>query len=377
MKKILAVGLWILVIFVLILPKQAFGSTKEEIVSAKITQVNPVVYYEGLKTQMVTCELLEGEHKGAVFDVQILIGQEFTRQSKIGDKIKVSVVDRDGDLLVQFYDYSRMSSYIWLVLLFVLLLVLFIGLSGIKRLLPLLLIILLIFIGFLPDFLLRFGAYLVAFIAIAAISGFTGFIRIKDILLTAIVVASVLVSLGIGFILFAGFSSTIYVEPFLGSITTTNDQVYSDFLFIMKLGMLFIPLGSVLNSSIQITKFLLEKFGKAKKILLAPMLKSSYTVSQKIVAAEFNNLAIMIIGMSLAGMYLIRQEYPQVSVWENGWVALQILYIVSIGFVILLTTPITAFVTAIAMFLSPAYPVSSKQSLLGSQSRRVRTKPRK
>jgi len=363
MKNLVVVGLFAVVVISFVLPQAVLSSTTEDIVDAKIIDAKPIQYQDGLKTQVVSCEILEGSSKGSVFDVQILIGREFSRQSKIGDTIKVSVITRDEGVLVQFYDYSRANSYIWLVVLFSFLLLLFVGLSGMKRLLPLFLVTILIGTGILPDFLLRFGSYLVGFLIVAIISVITGFIRIRDAILTVIVVASVIVSLVIGFLVFAGFSTTVYVEPFLGSITTTNEQVYIDFLYILKLSMLFVPLGSVLNSSIQITKFLLEKFGKAKKITLAPMLRNSFFVSQKIVAAEFNNLAIMIVGMSLAGIYLIKQEYSQVSIWENGWVALQILYITSIGLSILLTTPITALVTAIVMYIAPQYPVTPKQQM--------------
>jgi len=143
-----------------------------------------------------------------------------------------------------------------------------------------------------------------------------------------------------------GFANVSYIELFFGNITPITDSLNIKVIEVVYTSIVFIPAGGVINASIQVAKHLLDHFGKVEKNELSEMLKSGLKLSQKISAGELNNLIIMIIGSSLVGIFLIKESFEDLRFWDNGWISLQLIYLVSSGISILLITPITVFITA-------------------------------
>lgn len=343
---------WI-VSFVLVLILFGLGTTESasaeealEVVSARVTQVNDVVVQEGLRIQGVEIEIEDGEYKGGVYNLQVPLETVFVRSLKVGDKIKVSVSNIGGNVYFQFYDFARSNSYYWLFLLFLVILIAFVGLKGIRTLIPSILLIIFLIIGIIPDFLPKLGVLTGSIAVILLTTCITGWIRLRQKLLTVIVCFSVVLSLLVGFVVFAGFSQIAYIVPFLGSVTTIDEDIYLGVLDITLISVIFIAAGGVINASVQIVKHLAEKHmeGEVKKI--QQMLKEGFKISQKISAGELNNLIIIIIGFSLSGIYLLKQQFGNMKFWDNGWISLQIITMVSAGLSILLITPITVLITA-------------------------------
>jgi uncharacterized membrane protein len=342
---------WILgfVLASLILGLSAKTSSADEaleIVDARVTRVDEVVVQEGLRIQGVEIEIQEGEYKGGVYGLQVPLETMFVRSLKVDDSIKVSVSNIGENVYFQFYDFARSNNYYWLFLLFLVILIAFVGIKGIRTLIPSILLILFLIIGIIPDFLPKLGVLTGSLAVTFLITCITGWIRLRQKLLVVIVCLAVVLSLLVGFLVFAGFSQISYIVPFLGSVTTIDENIYLGVLDITLISVIFIAAGGVINASVQIVKHLAEKhiIGEVNKI--QQMLKEGFKVSQKISAGELNNLMIMMIGVSLSGIFLLKQQFSNMKFWDNGWVSLQIITMVSAGLSILLITPITVLITA-------------------------------
>ena len=73
----------------------------------------------------------------------------------------------------------------------------------------------------------------------------------------------------------------------------------------------------------------------------------------------------MVIGVSLAGIFLIKEQFPHINYWDNGWISLQVIYTISAGISILLISPITVFISAAVIALSQAKERAGSQRRLG------------
>jgi len=314
------------------------------ILKAKVVEAHEAKENEGLIYQNVKVEIVRGEYKGVVQEVQIPIKDELERDVEIGDRIKVESIDIDGDIYFQFYDYSRSINYIWLILLFIIIVGAFLGLRGMKTLIPSLSLLFLILTGVFPS--LVNNNILILFVIIAIIAVLTSWVKLKNYLLTIIVAFSSILCLFLGYLIFSGFANVSYIEPFLGTISPISNDINQEIMNIVYLSSIFIPTGGVINASTQVAKYLMNNFEKVKKSELSEMLKKGIKISQKVSAGELNNMIIMIIGFSLVGIYILREVLSIPMFWDQGWIALQIIYIVSSGISILLITPITVFITA-------------------------------
>lgn len=346
MKRFVLSALMFVILYVSLFTGYVNGETSKLILNAKILEVTEITQQEGLRIQTIRVEILEGTYKGNVKELQVPLETIFVRPLKVGDRIKVSITFIDNEAYFQFYDFARSRSYIWLFVLFIIILVVFVGWKGFRTLIPSISLIAFLLIGIIPNLLVAGDLLVNSLIIIGIVSAITAWIRIKHKLLTIIVTLSVIVSLLIGFLVFVGFSQVSYIVPFLGSIATVDEDLYLKVMDLIFVSVIFVPAGGVINASIQVAKYLLEKFGEKSSLSIGDMLKEGMRISQKISAGELNNLIVMVIGISLAGIYLIKEQYPEVRFWDNGWVSLQVIYAISAGFSILLITPITVFICA-------------------------------
>lgn len=322
------------------------GASKEEIFNAKVVEVEEINERDGLRIQTIKCEVLNGEYKGTIEEIQVPFDSSFLRPIRTGDRIKVSFITIGDERYFQFYDFNRSRSYIWLFLLFIVMVVVLLGWKGMKTLLPSFLLMAFLLLGIIPNVLSQVGLLIGSLVTVGLIGGITTWVRIQHKLLSIIVPFSVILCLLIAFLVFVGFSQTAYVVPFIGSIAAIDEDVYGRVLDFVMISIIFIPAGGVINASIQVAKYLMEKFSKKTNLSISEMLKEGLRISQKISAGELNNLIVLVIGMSLAGVYVIKQQYPHLSFWDNGWISLQVIYTISAGLSILLITPITVFVSA-------------------------------
>lgn len=352
MKRFVLTILIFVVLYISLFINYVSGETSQLILDAKVLEVTEITQQEGLRIQIVQVEIIEGTYKGNVKELQIPLETVFVRSLKAGDRIKVSITFIDNEAYFQFYDFARSRNYLWLFVLFIIILVVFVGWKGFKTLIPSILLIAFLLIGIIPNLLVKGNLLVNSLIIIGVVSSITAWIRIKHKLLTIIVTLSVLTSLLIGFLVFVGFSQVSYVVPFLGSIAAIDENFYLRVLDLIFVSVIFVPAGGVINASIQIAKYLLEKFGMKSNLSIGDMLKDGMRISQKISAGELNNLIVMMIGLSVGGVFLIEKQYPEVKFWDNGWVSLQVIYAISAGLAILLITPITVFVCAGVVSLS-------------------------
>ncbi|MBU0976665.1 MAG: YibE/F family protein [Patescibacteria group bacterium] len=339
-------------------------AVERDIYAARVIKVEDVIEQEGLKTQEVQVEILEGDNKGNTTKLVIPYDELFIRQLRVGDKVKITASSIDGEEYYQFFDFVRTRNYIWLFVLFLVLTVAFLGLKGMKTLLPSILLVLGLIVGMIP-----FSGHLVqsvvlCLIIIAAVSSVTAWVRAGNKLLVFAVSFSVILSLVVGLFVFLGFSQASYIVPFIGSITTLDESLYDDIIIVIILSILFIPAGGVINASIQVAKHIWEEFSDKARTPIGEMLKQGLKVSQKISSGELNNIIIAILGLSLAGIFLVKEQYPEIAFWDNGWVALQVVYTISSGIAILLITPITVLSSAAFLDL-----IKHKSKVVGGQRR--------
>lgn len=350
-------------VFLSIFADTVFAAGDDEIFNAKVLEVESVVEHDGLRMQTIKCEILEGDYRGSIRDILVPLENDFSRPVKVGDRIKINVVEIGEEQYFQFYDFARSRNYIWLFGLFTILLLVFVGWKGAKTLIPSFLLVLLLLIGAVPDLLSSVGFLVGSILVIFILTAVTTWIRIRHKLLTIIVPFSVVLSLLLAFLVFVGFSQTAYVVPFIGSVTIVEEDLYAHVLDLMLVSVIFIPSGAVINASIQIAKYLMEEFDKKKAFSIGEMLKEGIRISQKICAGELNNLIMLMVGISLSGIYLIKEQFPNLNFWDNGWISLQVIYTISAGLSILLISPITIFITAAVIALSKG------KAALGGQRR--------
>jgi uncharacterized membrane protein len=330
---------------------KVFASSDHVVVSAKILDAGQIIERDGLRLQNVTCEIKSGEYKGSVKDIQVSFENTFLKPLKPGDTVKVSISAINGATYFQFDDFQRSKTYILPLILFSFLLIALVGVKGLKTLIPSILLIFTLIIGIVPNTLGRNNLLGGVVLLIFIISVITAWVRLRHTIIAIVVSFSVVLCLLLSFLLFVGFSQSSYIVPFLGSVTTLDNELYIKVVDFVLVSIMIIPLGGVINASIQTAKTLLEEFRFKKSFSLKLMLKEGFRISQKISAGELNNLIISIIGLNIAGLFLIKSQYAETSLWDNGWVSLQILYILSAGVSLLLITPVTVFVTGASIGL--------------------------
>ncbi|MBN2016081.1 YibE/F family protein [Candidatus Dojkabacteria bacterium] len=348
MKRIISL-VFAVILFFTAFQVDSYAATSESVVNGKVVEADQVTEKEGLRVQTVKVEILEGEYKGSVSSLDVPLDTIFTRPISIGDKLKVDITSIGDEVYFQFYDFARARTYIWLALLFLIVIIVFLGWKGFKTLIPSILLVLFLLLGVIPDIFDKVSILWGALIVISVVSALTAWIRIRDVLLTVIVVFSVVLALLIGFIIFMGFSNVTYIVPFLGSVTTLDEDLYLKVLDLVLVSIIFLPAGGVVNASTQVVKYLFEKFSSRTQFSTGDIIKEGIRVSQKISAGELNNLIVMMVGISLAGVFLLKEQFPHVRFWDNGWVALQVIYTISAGITILLISPISVFITAAVM----------------------------
>lgn len=344
-KKVLVVAF---IIFLLLsyIPKKAEAQGDNVILDAHVINADEVVNRDGLRVQRIEVEILRGDYKGNVKELQVPLETAFSRELKIGDRIKVNVTYIGDQEIFQFYDYSRSRNYFWIFVLFIILVSVFVGSKGLKSLIPSIIFIALLVLGIIPNIFLKFDLLSVAFMLIGITSLITAWFRLKDRILSLIVAFSVIISVTVSFTIFLGFSQVSYIIPFIGSIATVEEEVYRNVLDVVLISVLIIPIGGVINASIQVAKHLKENDKGYLTSSVKNMLKEGLKLGQRITAGELNNLILMIIGISLGGMYLVKMQNEDMLVWDNGWVALQVIYTISAGLSVLLIAPVTVLTTS-------------------------------
>jgi uncharacterized membrane protein len=362
MRKSIQLFLGAVLLFGFVSTHKVYAETSDMIVDARIVEVGELIEHDGLRSQTVKAQILSGDYKGSIQDVQVLFDSGFFSDLGIGDHIKVSILQLGDEVLFQFYDFSRTRSYFILILLFFIITIVFFGLRGLKILIPSIAILFFIICSIIPNQLIRIGL-IGNLILTGSIALFTARSRLKNTIFSIIVMFSVVVCLLIGYLIFVGFSQSAYVVPFVGSVSFLSSNKYDEILQLMNLSILIIPAGAVINASIQVTKHLSDQFSYVSRNSLGNMFKEGIRVGQKITAGELNNLIILIAGLNLLGMYQVHLEHSSISIWDNGWVALQVIYLASSGLAILCT----AFIT-VAMW-AMTFKVIQGRDRLGDQTR--------
>ncbi len=346
MKKYFIGAVLSVIFFTFFFKNNVFCEESQVVLKARVIKTSDIREIDGLKMQEIKVEILNGDYKGNVEDLSVPLEDIYSRILQEGDIIKVSYTSINGSVYFQFYDFSRIRSYIWLVVLFIVILIVLVGYRGLSTLIPAFLMVLFIVSGVIPSLLIKFNMLFLSLLIIGVIAAITAWVRLRERLLTVVVLFSVLFSLLIGYLVFMGFSQVSYIIPFIGSISTLNEDVYLRVIDMVNISIVFIPAGGVITASIQVARILLRKHMKKSKLSLGDMLRQGLEVSQKISARELNNLIIMFIGLNIVGVFVLKQEYTNVNIWDNGWIALQVIYTISSGLAILLITPITTFFCA-------------------------------
>jgi len=365
MRRFILICIGCVVLFGTFFVQHAYTQEQEVILDARVVEVSEVVERDGLRIQVVKAEILKGEYKGTVQEVQVLFDSEFVRGLHISDRIKVSVLSIGDEILFQFYDFSRSRSYILLLALFIVILIAFVGLRGIKTLFPSITLAFFLVFALIPDKLPQIGV-IGSLSLIGIISFATAWIRLKRNVLAVIVTISVILCLLLAFLVFMGFSQTAYVVPFAGTLNIISEDQFSDVISVMYLSIIFVPAGAVINASIQVTKHLSERFSNVSRESITQMIKEGVRVGQKISAGELNNLIMLMIGISLSGIYLIQREQELMSYWDNGWIALQVIYTVSAGLSILFIALITVAMWALTFRILQGRDRLKGQRIFGS-----------
>lgn len=356
-------------LFLLIGYLQVTASDSEVIVNAKILEVDEVVEIDGLRTQTIRGEILQGELKGTVYEIQVPLESKLLRSLAVGDRIKVSVMDIGEEKVFQFYDFARSKTYVWILVLFIVLAGTFLGIRGIKTLIPSFILVLLIFSGIVPDILGTKNSVGISLALVTFISAITAWFRLKSKLLTFIVSFSTLICLLLSYLLFAGFSNTIYVLPFIGSLAAVDDELYTQVINVLLVSIIYVPAGGLINASIQVSKSLVEEIKGDIGSSIGKILKQGLRLGQRISSGELNNLIMIIIGISLAGTLLIKGLFDNTGMWDHGWISLQVLYAICAGLSFVLITPITVFITSISITLIQTRDRTGEQRKLRGTNR--------
>ena len=360
MKKILLLVLTICTIFTTV------GFAEEQSVNYE----DPVTSYEHGEVLHVEEKVAEGDYpyeyqdcvvritsgpyKDEVLDIENVFSENefYNIRLKTGDPVILYVDDYSDYKEVSIADHSRQTVLYWLIGLFLLSLVLVGRFKGFKAVITIALTFGLVYKVLLPGMLAGKNplsltimiATVITFATILIISGFhtKSFSAIIGTLF-GVIMAGIISIIAGNVVKLTGLSS--HEASLLLYIPQDISFNYKDLLFS---GILLGALGAVMDVAMSIASSIQEIYNANPKLSSKDLFKSGMTVGQDIMGTMSNTLILAYTGSSIPLLLIfLAYETPAIAMFNMDLIATEIVRSLAGSIGLILTIPITAFVSVI------------------------------
>jgi len=361
--------LLLILIIATILTGTSFGMTDTENIP-DTTFMDPVTSYEhgevlhtedkiadgdyAYEYQECTVKIISGSFKGEVVTLENVFSENefYNIRVKAGDPVILHVEDYGETKEVNIADHSRQTVLYILIGLFLLALVLVGKFKGFKAVITITLTIGLIYKVLLPGMLagknpllLTIGiATIITFATILIISGLhtKSFSAIVGTLFGVVMAGFISIVAG-NVVKLTGLSS--HEAAMLLYIPQDVTFDYKDLLFS---GILLGALGAVMDVSMSIASSIQEIYNANPKLSSKALFKSGMTVGQDIMGTMSNTLILAYTGSSIPLLLIfLAYETPSIVMLNMDLIASEIVRSLAGSIGLVLTIPITAFVSVI------------------------------
>lgn len=350
-----------LMAMLLVLPALAVDELKEEFVTGKVARLSTPSINERLKQstgivsgqQLVEVTILEGVLKGATVTVnnEVTDNPAYNINIKPGQELILSVItDKNGHSEVNISDYSRAPILGWLFALFLTVFLIFGGKKGIKSLVGLLICVSLIVFVLLPLSLAGGNPLLIA-TAICLVATASSMLLVAGFSKKAY--AAILGTIG-GVVVAGLISYLVIVSAPLTGLTSEEAQILRGTLAGMPLkfysgllaaGMLIGALGVIMDVAISIASSVSEVSSADRTLTVADLYKSGMNVGRDIMGTMTNTLVLAYAGSALP-LLLLFAQMPSVKLFNLDLLATEVTAALSGSIGLVLTIPLTAFISA-------------------------------
>ena len=351
----------VVALMAMLLPALALDELKEEFVTGKVARLSQPSINERLKQstgivsgqQLVEVTVLEGVLKGATVTVnnEVTDNPAYNINIKPGQELILSVItDKNGHSEVNISDYSRAPMLGWLFAAFLTVFLIFGGKKGIKSLAGLLICVSLIVFVLLPLSLAGGNPLLIA-TGICLVATASSMLLVAGFSKKAY--AAILGTIG-GVVVAGLISYLVIVSAPLTGLTSEEAQILRGTLAGMPLrfysgllaaGMLIGALGVIMDVAISIASSVSEVSLADRTLTVADLYKSGMNVGRDIMGTMTNTLVLAYAGSALP-LLLLFAQMPSVKLFNLDLLATEVTAALSGSIGLVLTIPLTAFISA-------------------------------
>lgn len=329
----------------------------------KILDVEETVAQAGSTAEdkdiIVTFEakIISKKNKGDIIESEQMISYpnaENAVELNVGDRILVvdAYEDEDGNTVWKYVDRERITSVIFLGVIFILLLIVFGKTKGINTILALCFIVLSIFAVFIPSILAGFNIYIMAIITCVFI------VLSTSIIVYGINEKSIATVLGC----FGGMLLSLLLLLIMDSIIHLSGYTSEESMFLILLDLddpinlkaivfasiIIGAIGAIMDISIDIASSLREIAYKIKEPTFKEIVKSGITIGQDIIATMTNTLVLAYIGSCLSSVVLIvAYDTSLINLFNKEAIIVEILQALIGSLGLLFTIPFTSVICGI------------------------------
>ncbi len=362
---------WIIVLVLLFLTQSTYAEDTGEFITyiekAKVVSVNNeeiLEEFEGIvnRVQDVTLEILSGKYKGKTIEVSNYVSDNAAYEIyvKDGDKIIVMIEEYpDGNMDVNISDYLRETHVYYLLGLFFLLLIVIGKGKGFKSVLTLTITVLMVIKILLPSILkgidpivtsvfISIGVTIITILVIGGINSKS----ISAILGTS---AGVLIAGLIAYIVGSKVRLTGLSGEDAMALMYIPQDIQIDFRSLLFSGIILGALGAIMDVGMSVASSIDEIHNANKNLTSRELFKAGMNVGKDIMGTMTNTLILAYAGSSLTLLLLLMaHEIPMRKIINFDIMATEIVRSLSGSIGLVLTVPITAFVSSILVKRSHA-----------------------
>ena len=331
-----------------------YNVVKARVISVDDSRLEDEPYIKGMKigVQPVRIEIIRGEHKGRVFDIDNTMNRAVNIRLKEGMTFLCLVQEENGELQrVEVYGYSRDTAIYGLALVFLAVMLLVGRKKGFYSMVSLAFAVIMIIFFLIPRILAGYDPVFMAITASIIITAVSMFIVSGC---TAKSISAIIgVVLGVAM---AGLTSVIAGK--LTNISGVNASEAEEMISLASTlpikvpgllfaGIIISALGAIMDTGMSISSTVFEDKSKSPKLSVKELYKSGMKASRDVIGAKINTLILAFAGSSLIVILLTMLYYmPYLRLINLDLLGLGIIRGLSGSIGLVLTVPLTAICAA-------------------------------
>ncbi|MBM7615789.1 YibE/F family protein [Alkaliphilus hydrothermalis] len=316
----------------------------------EVTEGSPQQDVAFLETYMVTLEILTGELKGEIFEIEHTLSGSFVYDIEVepGDKVLLMVEEFPDGLEIYITDFIRDTYVYGVIFAFFALLIIIGKKSGFKTLITLALTGFFIMKVLLPGILKGYDPVLLTIVVSSLITLITifiiGGINIKGFSAIAGVLGGILAAGLITFIIGTRVKLTGLSAEEATMLMYIPQNIEFDFRQLLFSGIMLGALGAVMDVAMSVSSAMAEIKRVNPTIRGRELIKSGMNVGRDIMGSMANTLILAYAGSTIPLLLLfMAYETSIVKIINLDIIATEIIRAIAGSIGLILTIPITAF----------------------------------